>query len=54
MKPFKKFVEEEIGTSTASVAGAGDDSSTVVLRKKYDRKKKRDDIVKVLKRLTGK
>ena len=50
MKRFKEF-EEEVGrTSTASVAGAGDDSSTVVVRKKYDKKTKRKDQIDVLKR----
>lgn len=53
MKRFRQFEEEIGGTSTGSVAGAGDDSSTVVMRKKYDRKKKRKDIAKVLKRLMG-
>lgn len=48
MKSFNKFYEEM--TSTASVAGAGDDSSTVIVRKKYDRKKKRKDMAQVLKR----
>lgn len=50
MKRFKEFEEEVGGTSTASVAGAGDDSSTVVVRKKYDRKNKRKDQIDVLKR----
>ena len=39
MKNFKKFIEDMGGTTTASVAGAGDDSDTVVMRKKYDQEK---------------
>jgi hypothetical protein len=53
MKKFKQF-EEEVGTSTTSVAGAGDDSSTVVVRKKYDKKTKRKDQIAVLKRFMEK
>jgi|TARA_R110002096_G_scaffold69149_10_gene166482 hypothetical protein len=33
MKTFRQLFDEEM-TSTASVAGAGDDSQTVVVRKK--------------------
>jgi hypothetical protein len=51
---FKKFIEELGGTTTGSVAGAGDDTSTIVMRKKYDRKNKRKDMEKVIKRLTQK
>ena len=53
MKKFRQF-EEEIGTSTSSVAGAGDDSNTVVMRKKHDRKKKRKDMAAILTRIMGK
>ena len=51
---FKKFIEELGGTTTGSVAGAGDDTSTIVMRKKYDRKIKRKDMEKILKRMMGK
>ena len=54
MKRFKEFEEEVGGTSTSSVAGAGDDSSTVVVRKKYDKMNKRKDQVAVLKRFMEK
>jgi hypothetical protein len=53
MKKFRQF-EEEIGTSTSSVAGAGDDSNTVIVRKKHDRKKKRKDMADILHRILGK
>lgn len=46
---MKKYTKEEVpGTSTASVAGAGDDGIVVV-----DRRRKKDKPPRVLKRFTG-
>lgn len=53
MKSFKTF-QEEMGTTTSSVPGAGDDSNTVIVRKKHDRKNKRKDQIAILKRIMGK
>jgi hypothetical protein len=49
MKNFKKFMEDVPSTSTASVAGAGDDKIVPVHMKK---KKKKD--IEVLKRFIDK
>lgn len=46
--PKKKFSEEVPGTSTASVAGAGDDGIVVV-----DKRYKKDRIPRILKRFRG-
>lgn len=48
---FKKRFETE-ATTTADVAGAGDNPERIVIvRKKHDRKKKRKDAAAVLKRI---
>lgn len=46
--PKKKVSEEVPGTSTASVAGAGDDGIVVV-----DKRYKKDKIPRILKRFRG-
>lgn len=52
MKTYEEFKTQLEATTTADVAGAGDNPEQIVIvRKKHDRKKKRKDAAALLRRI---